>query len=296
MTVSLSWILPLAVSLVYALASLVVKQAMVHGAGPMRVMFISNWLLVCLWLPFFLQNPSLPQGEWAWAPFVGGLSRIVGGGLLLTALRMGDVSVQTPLTGLKVIFVCGLALLFGTEEIGIPHMLAGLMTFGAVFLLSTSSRKASQSKSMNKALVLSGCSAILLALNDILAAQAALEVGLNSYLFFNFLTSAIGTLTFIPFFRGRLRDIPKAALPWVIGGGLLLAIDVLGLILAISIYKEPTTVNIVYAARGIWAVLLVWLLGHWFKNEEANLGKGIMTQRLMGAGLLFGAIVTVLVY
>lgn len=295
MIVSLSWILPLGVSVVYAVASLIIKQAMVHGAGPMRIMFISNWVLFFLWLPLFLQEPGFPQGDWAWAPFVGGLARVCGGGFLLTALRMGDVSVQTPLTGLKVIFVCGLALLFGTESIGLPHAMAGLMTCAAIFILSRPSGQVQDRKRLMKALGLSACSAMLFALNDILAAQAAVEVGIKNYLFFNFLTSAIGTLSFIPFFRGRLRDLPRAALPWTFGGAFLLALDVLGLILAISIYQEPTTANILYAARGIWAVLLVWILGHWFQNQEGSLGQGVMVQRLMGAGLLFGAIVTILV-
>jgi drug/metabolite transporter (DMT)-like permease len=294
MIFSLSWILPLGVSIIYATASLVIKQAMACGAGPTRVMFLSNWLLFFLWLPFFLQNPHFPAGEWAWAPFAGGLARICGGGLLLTALRMGDVSVQTPLTGLKVIFVCLMALFFETEAIGLPHYIAGFLTVVAIIVLSRPAGHVQSRPRLKKAIALSAVSALLLALNDTLAAKAALEIGVTTYLFFNFLTSALGTLTFIPFFSGHLRDLPRKALPWTLGGAFLMALDVLGLLLAISIYQEPTTANILYAARGIWAILLVWILGHWFQNEESKLGKNVMLQRLMGAGLLFGAIITVL--
>jgi hypothetical protein len=40
-------------------------------------------------------------------------------------------------------------------------------------------------------------------------------------------------------------------------------------------------------------VLLVWVIGHWFANEEQNLSGSIMRWRLAGAAVMLSAIALV---
>ena len=47
----------------------------------------------------------------------------------------------------------------------------------------------------------------------------------------------------------------------------------------------------VYSARGLWSVLAVWWVGHWFGNSERNQGSPVFRMRLLGSGLLLLAIV-----
>ena len=45
-----------------------------------------------------------------------------------------------------------------------------------------------------------------------------------------------------------------------------------------------------------WAllsVLLVWMIGHWFMNQEQHLGAKVLRWRLLGAALMLSAIVLV---
>jgi hypothetical protein len=67
----------------------------------------------------------------------------------------------------------------------------------------------------------------------------------------------------------------------------------LGMFICISLFRHAnaaTAINIVYNSRGIWSVLLVWLVGPWFGNIERAHGVKIMITRLSGSMLLLSAI------
>ena len=94
--------------------------------------------------------------------------------------------------------------------------------------------------------------------------------------------------------RAPLRQISRPAWPWLLGGATLLAIQAAGMGFAIGAFGDATAVNIVYSSRGLWAVLAVWWIGHWFKNDEQHLGGAVLRLRLWGAGLMLAAPETVL--
>ncbi|HVJ67798.1 MAG TPA: hypothetical protein VM510_07440, partial [Caulifigura sp.] len=60
------------------------------------------------------------------------------------------------------------------------------------------------------------------------------------------------------------------------------------------VWGHATTANVLYSARGMWSVLIVWLVGHWFGNREQSLGRGIFLARLLGAALMTAAVIVVL--
>ena len=66
------------------------------------------------------------------------------------------------------------------------------------------------------------------------------------------------------------------------------------LIVAVSTHGKATAINVVYSARGLWSVLAVWWLGHWFGNTERERGAQVLRCRLVGALLLMAAIVLVI--
>jgi hypothetical protein len=49
-----------------------------------------------------------------------------------------------------------------------------------------------------------------------------------------------------------------------------------------------------FSSRGLWSVLFVWLLGHWVRSREQQLGAGVLGGRLAGATLMLSAIALVL--
>jgi hypothetical protein len=43
----------------------------------------------------------------------------------------------------------------------------------------------------------------------------------------------------------------------------------------------------------LWNFLIIWFAGDWFRNREREAGPKVMAARLVGAGLMFAAIVLV---
>ena len=66
-----------------------------------------------------------------------------------------------------------------------------------------------------------------------------------------------------------------------------------GIAITLGLWGNATAVNIVYSSRGFWSGVFVWLIGHWFSNQERRLGRAAMVRRMLGSALLLGAIVVI---
>ena len=108
-----------------------------------------------------------------------------------------------------------------------------------------------------------------------------------------FLLVGLLSCSFIPFFSAPLTALRAPAWRWVAPGALLLAANNAGIVLAIGLIGSATVVNIIYSLRGLFSVLLVWLIGHWFTSDEQHLGGRVLGCRLVGAGLMVAAVVLV---
>ena len=102
------------------------------------------------------------------------------------------------------------------------------------------------------------------------------------------------SLGFIPLFKEPIRAIPKKAWPWLVGGALFMGLQAISLVTSVALFGDATSINVIYNARGLWSVLAVWLIGHWFQNTEQNLGGAVMGMRLAGAAMMTVAIVVTL--
>jgi hypothetical protein len=85
-----------------------------------------------------------------------------------------------------------------------------------------------------------------------------------------------------------------AYLPWLAGGSACFAAQGLTFITSISLYRHATSANVLYSSRGLWSVVAVWGIGHWFANREQHLGARTLAWRMVGAILLMVAIAMVL--
>jgi hypothetical protein len=98
-------------------------------------------------------------------------------------------------------------------------------------------------------------------------------------------------------FDAPRRDNPRtssAYTRWVIGGAVCLSVQGLMFITSISIYGQATSSNVLYSSRGLWSVVAVRGIGHWFANREQHLGSRVLAWRFIGAILLMAALLMVL--
>ena len=90
------------------------------------------------------------------------------------------------------------------------------------------------------------------------------------------------------------RIVEGLGVRWMLAGVACIGIQGVGLYATIALSGDPVGVNIVYAVRGLWSVLLVAWVGKWLGNREAGLPRMVLFLRGVGATLLLGAVWAVL--
>ena len=119
----------------YALAALFFKTALRGGINLWHVVGISNIVLGFVFLiPWFSLHGSLPM-QFSAAACAAGSLFFVGQLLNVIAIAKGDVSVATPMLGVKVLLVAVFSAVLINERISWQIWLGGVLTFIAVILL-----------------------------------------------------------------------------------------------------------------------------------------------------------------
>lgn len=287
-------LIPLACAFLYVVGALTVKRAAALGVGVWRTSFVANWIMFAVFVPFWFWrggqwHPLADYGQ----PAVTGLCFLGGHLLLFLALSRGDVSVTTPVMGAKVVLVALFSSLLRVGEVPWKWWLGAALSTAAVALLHFGEK--SGRRRVGLTVALAGSSATLFSLGDVLMQKWVPAWGAGNYFPPMFLFVALYSVAFVPFFAAPLRALGAGAWRWVGAGGLLMAVNNAGIVLALGIWGGATAVNIVYSVRGLVSVALVWAIGHWFANEEHRLASGVLRTRLAGAALMIGAVALVLV-
>lgn len=285
-----SLIMPFAASLLYVFGALFLKDASVRGVGVWRTAVVTNFIFAAVFGALWLLGGTLREAS-AWTePATAAALFLAGQVLSLFALQRGDVSVATPILGLKVVLVA----LFVTLVIGdrVPGAVwaAAALSSGGIWLLSRDGGT-SRSGRTAEALVLGGLAAAAFALFDVLVQKWAPAWGAGRFLP---LVMGFVALYSLPLLAIAGKPVPPGAWRPLLLGAVLVAVQGLLLISSLALFARATTINVVYSARGLWSVALVWIVGHWFGNRERERGGAVFRSRLAGAALLLGAIVLVI--
>ena len=281
-------LLPLLSAFVYAIAALMLKRATERGIGPWRVSFVTNWIVALIFAPYWLGDGQAFSWLHLQHAVIAGVTFFFGQVFTFLALTRGDVSVATPVLGTKVLFVAVFATLFAAEPMTSGLWVAAVLTTVATALLGGFGK--GKHASPIPSLLFGFTAAAAFALTDVLAQKWAPLWGFNHFAPVMFLTVATLSFGLVPFFRGSLQDLPWR---WVGPGAVLLGLQASGIAYAIMVFGSATTTNIVYNSRGMWSVVLVWTVGHWFDNAERSRGRGVMIRRLAASTLLLAAIIIV---
>ena len=280
--------IPLLSALGYALAALMLKRATTDGAGPWRVSFLTNWVQAAVFSLLWLRPAEHPAtATHLTHAVISGTVFFIGQIFTFLALSRGDVSVATPVLGSKVVFVALFTVLLGAAAVTPAMWTAVVLTACATALLGASGRM--KREALFRSLLYGFSAAAAFALTDVLQQRWVPAWGFCHYAATMFLTVAVLSFGLIPFFREGLRALPAAAWRWTFAGGTLLSVQALGIAWCI-VNLGATTTNVLYNSRGVWSVVLVWTVGHWFGNTERSQGCGVMLRRLAGSALLLAAI------
>ncbi len=128
-------LLPLVAALVYVAGALLAKRASGFGVGIWRTAFLGNVIAAAIFsllLPFGgTIHPDL-----LWQPALVAVFYLLGQFLNFLALQHGDVSVATPVMGLKIILVAVFTKLLLTSGVSPTLWVAAALSSAAIALLN----------------------------------------------------------------------------------------------------------------------------------------------------------------
>jgi drug/metabolite transporter (DMT)-like permease len=287
-------LLPFTASLLYVLGALFLKEASSRGAGLLRLTTFTNLFFGLVFSLLWVLGGQLREaGAWV-EPVATAALFLIGQVLALVALQRGDVSVATPVMGLKVILVALFVTLIVGERVPLAIWIAATLSSAGILFLSRGGRTPGSGRTA-PALIFGGLAAAAFALFDVLVQKWAPRWGAGRFLPVMMGFVALYSVLPLPLGRKVLGDAPSGSWRPLLLGGFCVAVQGALLIGSLAVYAKATTINVVYSARGLWSVLAVWGVGHWFGNRERDQGAAVLRARLLGAALLLAAIVLVVV-
>lgn len=283
--------MPLGAAVFYVVGALLVKRSADFGVGVWRTAFLSN-LISAVLFQVLLGLGGTFQWHLLWQPAVASVVFLLGQLCNFLALQRGDVSVATPVLGVKIILVA----LFSTWLVPqvIPGRLwlaAGLSSLAIVLLNRTGGVRHHH---VGITILSAGASGALFALFDVLVQKWSPAWGAGRFLPVMMGFVAVLSAALVPFFHAPLAAIPRPAWRWLIGGCGVIGLQSMVFVLAVAFYRHATQANVIYSSRGLWSVVAVWSIGHWFASREQHLGASVLGWRLAGAFLMLAAIGLVL--
>jgi drug/metabolite transporter (DMT)-like permease len=295
-------LLPLASAFGYVAAVLLVKRASAHGVGLWRTAFVSNLAMGLCFAPLWLLGGAELDAALWWQPVMCAGLFFAGQVFTFSALA-GDVSLATPVLGLKIVFVAAASSWLLEETVRPAWWLAAALATAAVVLLQSGPRgvpataggKATGAQAPGRTVVFAALAALAFALSDVLVQRFAAQWGAGRLLPLMFGLVAVLSFGLVPVFQAPLRSLRPAAWRWLAPGALLLALQAAGMAYTLGTHGRATAANILYSTRGLWSVLAVGLLGAWLGTaDERALPRGVFRRRLIGSGLMLAAVVLVL--
>ncbi len=281
--------MPLIAAIVYTLSSLCLKRSSQAGIGPWRTTVVWNGILAVFSLPFWFLTDTqfniqalLPSLFISFLFFLGQVFNCM-------AIYKGDVSVVTPIMGIKVVFVGILGSFLLTDEHSATVWLGTILATAAIFLMRGSGK--AERKRLLPSIILGLVSALSFAAFDICMQRYGTSLGYAEIVSSIFSMTFVWSLMLIPLFKSPLTFVTKSTWGWLAVGGVLHNINAFILAFVLTTYGQATKVNIVYSSRAFWSILFVWLIGHWFMNEERKQGKKTLILRILGSCLLGAALI-----
>lgn len=274
--------------MLYATAASLIKRSSDLGVGVWRTAFFSNLIIACAFQPLLVLGGTVHPELW-WQPLIVALCFIAGQWFTFVSLEYGDVSVATPVLGIKILLVAFFVTLLSNETLRSQLWIAAVLATAGIALLNR--RTAQAHHHVTRTIMTAGLAAAAYALFDVLVQKWSPIWGPGRFLPLTLGASGVMSFAFILRFHAPLSAISRTAWPWLLGGTLGMAGQSLMFVFTIANWGHAATANVIYSSRGLWSVLLVWFFGHWLNSREQQLGGKVLGWRLAGAALMMSAIV-----
>ncbi len=301
---------PLLAGLLYTFASFYIRRALRGGINMALQFSVTNLAsaLVVGGVALVLSGGTLVFHSF-W-PFLNAAFFLIGQILVILALRTGDSSIQTPLMGMKVLFVPAIVALVFAEPVPPQIWIAAVLATAAVFLIGF---RRGDAKSFDLLPILATIgSTLFFAASDSVIAEMSGPLGNAAFLASLLILVALfsvpvgigGLVVQVRQARGvgaagragraaQDRPVPGGEeVRSLLLGSLFMAVQFALFVSVLSLFSEAPQANILYATRGLWSIALLFVLNRLGQGHHMeHAGTGTIVQRFVGAGLLFVAVI-----
>lgn len=290
---------PLLSSILFVVAATFAKKATLLGVSPYTATALSNFLLAMCWFLFgCLRGEWLPMSGW-WNALWIAVAFVSGQLSTYLAFRLGDVSLATPVFGVKIIIVAFISSVVNQSGIDLRVWIAAILaTMGVIVMqLGGSNANAPKLTARRAALAIGFAlfAATALSVFDVGVQSAGKRYGATTFLTTMFSCVGLLSLTLLPW-TDRVDSLRKStALQPLILAGILMAAQAISITYSLAQFGDATRINIVYSLRGLWSVLLAWQLSRWAASSEGHPSSRTLIVRLIGTVLLTTAVIVALV-
>ncbi|MEM9368650.1 MAG: DMT family transporter [Planctomycetota bacterium] len=284
-------LLPFLASILFVGGLICLKRVGENEVSPVTVLFASNiaaaFIFPLLW---FLGGELPPWGFW-WQPLVISILYMMGLLFTFAAINRGDVSVATPVLGVKVLFVTILLAVSRISQPSATIWYAALMaTLGIALIQYTGTGRP---RRIVLTILLAMCAASSYATFDVLVQRWAPAWGAGRFLPVVFGMVGILSAPMIPWTQWEAVKADRKVAGLLALGSVLIALQAVCIVSTLSIFGDAARVNVVYGLRGLWSVLLAWVVARIWGGAERHLSRRALATRFAGAGLLTAAVVAV---
>jgi len=226
-----------------------------------------------------------------WQPAVIGALFLTGQLFTFLAVQRGDVSIAAPVLGIKVLMVPAVSPFFVDESLSARVWIAAAIAMIGIGFVQARDESIDRSRIV-ASVGFAVLAAFSMTLFDLLIQRWAPAWGAGYFLPIAFTFAAVFSLAFAP-----LADSPSQlkqqdlVRPLSIGA-LFMAMQAIGMTLTVGLFGDATRVNIVYSLRGLWGVLLTWVVARRAVESVSAAAHRTMVMRLIGA-LLIGVSVVI---
>ena len=285
-------LLPLLASILFVCGLLFTKRAAQAGVNPWTVTFLANFWSTITFSSLWILGGTMQPWFMLWQPAVIAILYMLGLVFTFSAIEHGDVSVATPVFGIKVLIVAILVTLFGGEILpALVWYAAGLAVLGIALIQWTG--YGTHRRRILFTLLFASLAACSFATFDVLVQKWAPAWGPGRFLPCVYWIVGLLSLGFLPAVQFDLLK-NKEIRTSLIAGTILIALQAMCIVFTLSAFGDATRVNVVYATRGLWGVLLAWMVAKKWGGAEAKLPQKLMWIRLTGAIILTTAVIIAL--
>ena len=278
-------LLPFCSSVLVVFGLMYLKRAQQRGVSVWTSMIVVCWSSACVFPVLAFMGGTMQPASQLWQPAIIGGLFLAGQLFTFLAVNRGDLSIAAPVLGIKVLIVPAAASFLVDDELSARVWISAAIAVIGIGFVQAQDRSIERSRiraSVGFAL-LAACSMTLF---DLLIQRWAPAWGAGYFLPIAFGFAAVFSLGFVGFIDlpGELRQ-HRVVAPLAIGA-LLMAVQAIGMTLTIGMFGDATRVNIVYSLRGLWGVLLTWVLARRLVEAESVSAHRTMLMRLIGAVLI----------